>query len=192
MSGVVDFDDIFVEMEDLPEGKFSKGLPLVTVPPTTMPSFSTAPYDVRESIKLVEEPEKLFDFSETTLSPVQQMYIIGYATKGTKKGACQLAGIGYGVVDKWLKDKEFAEALQNAVGVVQDSLEEELIRRAMTGSDRLLIEAIKALKPAVYQPKQTADMNINATVVHSWADLAKQASLELDGKVLIEGDIIEE
>jgi len=124
---------------------------------------------------MVDNPDKLFDFTGSTLSPVQQVYIISYATRGTKTGACQLAGIGYSVVEKWLKDETFAEALQNAVEIVQDSLEEELIRRAMNGSDQLLLAALKAAKPDKYAKKTTNDVNINGQVVHTWSDLAKQA-----------------
>src|SRR5574343_1062506 len=153
----IDFDDIELEIEDvddddLPVGKVgtlpltpiaTPGISLVTVPP---------PYDIREDLKLVKDAKKLFDFSDTKLSPLQQMYIIAYATKGTKKGACELSGVTYSVVNKWMKDDEFSQALQNAVGLVQDSLEEELIRGAMNGSDKLLVEAIKAHKPEKYQP----------------------------------------
>ena len=177
-------DDIELEIEDvddddLPVGKVgtlpltpiaSPGSSLVTVPP---------PYDVREDLKLVKDAKKLFDFTDTKLSPLQQMYIIAYATKGTKKGACELSGVTYSVVNKWMKDDEFNQALQNAVGLVQDSLEEELIRRAMNGSDKLLVEAIKAHKPEKYQPRTSSDINIHGEVVHTWADIAKQAAVEL-------------
>ena len=44
---------------------------------------------------LSEDASKLFDFSKTTLSPVQQLYVIAYATRGTKKGACELAGVPF-------------------------------------------------------------------------------------------------
>jgi hypothetical protein len=80
--------------------------------------------------------------------------------------------------------------LQNAVEIVRDSLEEELLRRAMNGSDRLLLEAVKASKPEKYNKKQ-ADINVNGTMVHTWADLAKQVNA-MPAHGAIEGDVVEE
>ncbi len=177
----IDFDDIEFEIDDtddiFPVGKIAS-LPLEPVRPPSLVT-TAPPYDLREGVRLVEDAKKLFDFTETKLSPVQQMYIISYATKGTKKGACELSGVSYAVVSRWLENEEFVQALQNAVGLVQDSLEEELIRRAMNGSDKLLVEAIKAHKPEKYQPRTSADINIHGEVVHTWAELAKQAKEEL-------------
>jgi hypothetical protein len=45
----------------------------------------------------------------------------------------------------------------------------------MNGSDKLLLEAVKASKPEKYNKKQS-DVNISGTMVHTWADLAKQAA----------------
>ncbi len=186
----IEFDDIYIDVDDieleLPKGKVAKTLPLshplaVEPEPTYLPpAFST-----KKALALIEDPDKLFDFSSTKLNPQQQLYIVSYAVRGTKMGACKLTGVSYGVVEKWMKDKEFSEALQNAVDIVQDTLEEELIRRAMNGSDQLLLAAIKAAKPDKYNPKTTNDVNINGEIVHTWSDLAKQASIEM-GKEAVE------
>ena len=77
-------------------------------------------------------------------------------------------------MDEWAKDDEFAIALQDAIDIVTDTLESELLKRAMEGSDKLLIKAIEARKPD-YSPRQ----NINANVALSWADLARQVSVAL-------------
>lgn len=143
-------------------------------------------HDYKEVYELTRGADGLFDFSESKLSPIQQLYIVGYATRGTKKGGCEIAGVSYGVVDKWLKDKEFEEALNSAVGIVRDALEEELIKRAMEGSDSLLLAAVKAASPDKYNKKQ-AEVKGNVNVVHSWADLAKQAA-----QVVIEGEIVDD
>lgn len=174
-----DFDEDFVEVKRAPA-------------PVSIGGISTPaePIDYRGAVELTGDAEKLFDFSNTKLSPIQQLYIIGYATKGTKKGACQLAGVPFYVVNKWMDNEEFSNALQNAVEIVRDSLEEELLRRAMNGSDRLLLEAVKASKPEKYNKKQ-ADINVNGTMVHTWADLAKQVHAT-STPISIEGDVVEE
>jgi len=174
-----DFDEDFVEVKRAPA-------------PVSIGGISTPaePIDYRGAVELTGDAEKLFDFSNTKLSPIQQLYIIGYATKGTKKGACQLAGVPFYVVNKWMDNEEFSNALQNAVDIVRDSLEEELLRRAMNGSDRLLLEAVKASKPEKYNKKQS-DINVNGTMVHTWADLAKQVNA-MPAHGAIEGDVVEE
>ena len=181
-------DDLFLDIDD--DEDF--GLEIKSAPAPVRIGGVMTPMveaiDYRGAVSLSEGAEKLFDFSKTTLSPVQQLYVIAYATKGTKKGACELAGVPFHVVSKWLDNEEFSEALQNAVDIVRDSLEEELIRRAMNGSDRLLLEAVKASKPEKYNKKQ-AEVNVNGTMVHTWADLAKQVhSAALTG----DSDIVEE
>lgn len=116
----------------------------------------------------------LFNFAESNLNPLQQLYIVGHALHGTRKGGCLSAGVSYNTVSLWMEDKAFKDMLQVAIDIVRDSLEEELFRRAMNGSDKLLIEAVKAAKPEKYNKKQ-ADFNVNGNMVHTWADLARQA-----------------
>lgn len=179
----INFDELEIEIEEaLPEyptGKIARALPL-SHPNSPPPAPISLPqtFNAKQALALIEDPDKLFDFSDTSLNPQQQLYIVSYAVRGTKMGACKLAGVTTGAVDKWLKDKEFSQALQNAVDIVQDSLEEELIRRAMNGSDQLLLAAIKAAKPEKYGAKSTSDINVKGQVVHTWAELAQQAVKE--------------
>jgi hypothetical protein len=182
----VNFDDIIVEIDDYEPDKSSLTLTKVE-DSIKRPEFSGDPYDIDETLSLVDDPSKLFDFSDSKLNAVQQLYIVAYATKGTKKGACELAEVSYSTVKKWLKNEAFAEALENAVDIARDSLEEELFRRAMNGSDKLLLEALKALKPDKYQKRSSSNVNVSGEVVHTWADLAKEAA-----KKLPEGELIDE
>jgi hypothetical protein len=193
----INFDDLEIEIDDVeleyPQGKIAKTLPL-SHPSTIAPTENMAvvqpiplppAFNAKQALSLIDDPDDLFDFSTTKLSPQQQLYIVSYAVRGTKMGACKLAGISYGVVEKWMKEAEFSQALQNAVDIVQDSLEEELIRRAMNGSDQLLLAAIKAAKPDKYAAKSTSNVNVNGEITHTWADLAKQATIDL-GNNLVE------
>lgn len=178
----INFEELEIEIDVEPEypiGKIAKVLPL-SHPNSPPPAPISLPptFNAKQALALIEDPDKLFDFSDTSLNPQQQLYIVSYAVRGTKMGACKLAGVTTAAVDKWLKDKEFSQALQNAVDIVQDSLEEELIRRAMNGSDQLLLAAIKAAKPEKYAPKSTSDINVKGQVIHTWAELAQQAVKE--------------
>lgn len=178
----INFDELEIEIDvepEYPTGKIARALPL-SHPNSPPPAPISLPqtFNAKQALALIEDPDKLFDFSDTSLNPQQQLYIVSYAVRGTKMGACKLAGVTTGAVDKWLKDKEFSQALQNAVDMVQDSLEEELIRRAMNGSDQLLLAAVKAAKPEKYVAKSTSDINVKGQVVHTWAELAQQAVKE--------------
>ena len=160
----IEWDDLELEEED-------RTLPMTPISMTPTP----VGIDYRGELELARDAGRLFDFKGTKLSPLQQMYIIGYASKGTKKGACELSGVTISTVNKWMEDEEFTEALQNAVDLVRDSLEEELLTRAMHGSDKLRLEAVKAVKPDKYN-KKMSDISVSGTMVHTWADLAKQAA----------------
>lgn len=182
---MTDLDDIVLDLGDDYEDEEDE----VTSLPLSKPvgggsTLSSPPYDFRRDFEMTRGADKLFDFSKTKLSPLQQMYIVAYATKGTKTGACQLAGVTSAKVNKWMEEDEFRTHLQLSVDMVRDTLEQELFRRAMGGSDKLLLEAMKAFNPDRYNKKQ-ADVNVHGTLVHTWADLAKQAAaLPVEGEVI--------
>jgi hypothetical protein len=56
-------------------------------------------------------------------------------------------------------DAEFAAAWDAALGLGGDALEDEAIRRAMNGSDYLMVFMLKALKPEKYRERSTVDIN---------------------------------
>ena len=150
------------------------GLPLTSPKTVSMP----APFPAKRAVELVEEPEKLFDFSSTSLTPQQQLYIISYAVRGTHLGALKMAGVTHNVVQKWMENEEFRNALQAAVDMVKDALEEELFRRAMNGSDKLLLEAVRAAKREKYRPDK--NVSVQGQIVHSWSELAREAARVID------------
>ena len=178
MGNTVDFDEILVDAEmddeEFDEEEFEVEA-LVAQPAPAKMMVTTSPFPTRTALELVQSPEKLFDFSKTKLNVQQQMYILQYAVRGTKLGACQGAGVPYSVVEKWNEDEEFVAALTEALEMTKDALEDELLRRAMNGSDKLMIEAIRAVKPEKYGRKETRDVNVRGTVVHTWSELAMQA-----------------
>jgi len=175
------FDDLIIEFDEINDTSITEKAALPMVTPTIAPA--PVGIDYRKEVELAKEADKLFDFSNTNLSPVQQLYVIGYAVRGTKMGACKLTNVPLSVVNKWMENDEFFNAMQNAVDIVRDVLEEELLARAMSGSDRLLIEALKATNPDKYNKKQS-DVTITGTMIHSWADLAKQAYTPSQNKMI--------
>jgi len=179
MSNFVDFDEILDEELEFgfPEESEEEGLK--PLPVQGVAGMTMAPYPLREGMELVADAGKLFDFTGSDLTPQQQMYIIQFATRGTKTAAAKAAGVPYSVVQKWNEDPEFRACLNEALEMVTDTLEEELFRRAMTGSDTLMKEAMKAYKPERYARKETKDINVSGNVVHTWADLASEAAKTL-------------
>lgn len=164
------------EETGVPTERMEMGAPVVK-------GTEMVPYPKRgEPLELVGGAKKLFRF-DGRLSPMQQMYVIAYAEQGSKLRACQAAGVSYGVVKRWMQEDAFTEALQTAVDMVKDAVEEEMLRRAMQGSDKLLLEVAKAMEPEKYNRRQS-DVSVKGTVVHTWADLAKQ--------VVIDAEVVEE
>lgn len=143
------------------------------VPVPVVPSVTLSPV---VSLSALGKVKKLFNFAGTKLTPLQQAYIMAFAVRGTRAEACTIAEVTYAQVEKWMEDAEFAHNLQHAINIVGDRLESELFRRAMDGSDRLLIRAMEANKPEKYARIIKGDINI----MHSWADLARQAVTEDD------------
>lgn len=158
---------------DLPPVVMGGEEPVVIAPVAASPPVGT-------SLAATREVRRMFDFRGSKLSTLQQVYILAFATRGTRAEACKVAEVTYAMVDKWMEDAEFAERLSDAVAIVGDRLEAELFRRAMDGSDKLLLRAMEANRPEKYAPKQT----INASVTHSWAELARQASEVLSAPAL--------
>lgn len=124
------------------------------------------------SLSAFSSVRKLFDFRGTKLTPLQQAYIMAFAVRGTRAEACQIAEVSVQQVAKWMEDAEFEHTLQHAVDIVGDRLESELFRRAMDGSDRLLLRAMEANRPEKYARVIKGDFS----VMHSWADLAREAA----------------
>lgn len=174
-----DTPEIEIEIEiEAPVRTASRSLP--GIPVVSAPPLPVAPTSIKGAVATAGGSMKdLFDFKGSKLTPLQQAYIMHYAACGIKKQAAEMSGVPYNVISRWMDNEEFVFALQCAVDISTDTLEEELVRRALAGSDKLLIEAVKARKKE-YQPQSSRSINIKGEIVHSWADLAKQAAIEAD------------
>lgn len=82
-----------------------------------------------------------------------------YRRFGSVSSACAAAGIARRTFYNWLEqDREFAGLLQDARDDVADELEEAAMRRAMGGSDRMIIFLLKANRPWKYRENATITM----------------------------------
>ena len=71
------------------------------------------------------------------------------------QNAANVAGVARGTVYRWKQESEdFATAWDEALDSGVDRLEDEAYRRAMDGSDTLLIFLLKSKRPKVYSEKQ--------------------------------------
>lgn len=77
----------------------------------------------------------------------------------TITAAAKAAGICRRTAYSWREwDKEFAEAWDDALEIGTEKLEAEATRRALEGSDTLLIFLLKARRPNVYRDRISAEL----------------------------------
>jgi len=82
-------------------------------------------------------------------------FLLCLANGDSVKHACEISGIGRKTAYVWrAQDPEFAEAWDEATEAGVERLEDEAYRRALVGSDTLMIFLLKAKRPKVYADKQ--------------------------------------
>ena len=82
-------------------------------------------------------------------------FLLCLANGDSVKHACEVSGIGRKTVYLWRsQDGDFAEAWDEAIESGVERLEDEAYRRALVGSDTLMIFLLKAKRPKVYADKQ--------------------------------------
>jgi transposase-like protein len=100
-----------------------------------MPNKRRSPHTIRTSKN-----------REAFIGALREGYSIAHAAK--------LTGVGRQSVYEWRRDDEsFANDWDSAVEVGTDSLEDEAIKRARSGSDTLLIFLLKARRPNKYKDR---------------------------------------
>src|SRR5262249_22159554 len=88
------------------------------------------------------------------LTPNQRRFLAAYARVGNVTAAADLAGLCRTNHYLWSPaSPAYAEAFRAAQEEAVERLEEEARRRAMAGSDLLLIFLLKALRPEVYRER---------------------------------------
>ena len=88
-------------------------------------------------------------------SPLQQRWLSAYCLSGDAQEASQVSGVQHLEAMVWIRDDgDFKEALDQARRVVGMMLEAEAVKkvRSEEGSDRLMIELLRAMMPEKYDP----------------------------------------
>lgn len=122
------------------------------------------------------------------LSEKQVIFLRYFLATGTVTGACKGSGTTVIEFNKWTKDKpenkEFKASLDMAMNSVIDTLEQEGIKRALAGSDKLLIKFLEAYKANKFAPRSnvvhtgTGENGEIQVEVKSWAELAQKAAVK--------------
>lgn len=82
-------------------------------------------------------------------------FLLCLANGDSVKHACEVSGIGRKTVYMWrAEDPGFADEWDDAIESGVERLEDEAYRRALVGSDTLMIFLLKAKRPKVYADKQ--------------------------------------
>jgi hypothetical protein len=103
------------------------------------------------------------DFPSLTVH--QRRLLAAYSRSASVTTAAETAGTCRQTHYLWLRLPEYAAAFAAAKEAAVERLEGECYRRAMAGSDNLLMFALKRHVPA-YRDRQTIDMTTDATITH--------------------------
>ncbi len=93
----------------------------------------------------------------TIRTPKKRDMFIRTLTGGASiRAACQAAGISKTAAFAWRNDDAaFAATWDEAIEAGTETLEDEAVRRALAGSDTMLIFMLKARRPSVYREPRT-------------------------------------
>lgn len=93
-----------------------------------------------------------------TPSNLQARFLAATTKVGTVRAAARIAKINETTHRRWMKsDPKYSEAFANAKEIGIQELEDEARRRAMKGSDTMLIFMLKAARPAIYRERVDVD-----------------------------------
>jgi hypothetical protein len=99
-----------------------------------------------ESTPTTPKSESKIPFSG---SAEQEAFLSAFRNSGNIRASCKDAGVSRSMVEYWKKtDEEFKDALASAQADAVDVVAAEVLRRALTGSDILLMFLAKKLDPS--------------------------------------------
>lgn len=105
-------------------------------------------------------------------------FLSAFAEAGSVATACRAAGIDRSTAYRERqRDEEFALAWADTEESAMDMLEAEALRRAMEGSDRLLIMLLRARRPGIY--REDVRVEHAGKVEHGTAGLEALSDAEL-------------
>jgi hypothetical protein len=115
------------------------------------------------------------------LTAHQQRFLAAYAELGNLTGAAAVAGLSRQRHYEWTwsGDEQYIAAFKAANEIAVEGLELEARRRAMGGSDLLLIFLLKGLRPDMYRDNVKVDVNAKVEqTVRSMTDAERQRRIE--------------
>ena len=165
------------------------GLPVRALAPLQAQVAPQAGMRVVSAFKLIKDVEGVFAGEEFEgLDDAQRLFLGALAQYGTKRAACVASGVNPLTVTRWLRERAFMQLHTETMGLVGDALEEEAIRQAMTGSERLMAVLLKAFKPDKYAERRVSKSEARVDIeVRSWADLAR-AVVAVEESVVIDAE----
>jgi hypothetical protein len=101
----------------------------------------------------------------------QRRFLTAYSQCASITTAAETAGVVRQNHYVWLRLAEYAAAFASAKEAAVERLEGECYRRAMRGSDNLLMFALKRHIPA-YRDRQHIDMTTDAVISHQTTELS--------------------
>lgn len=144
-----------------------------TVPPVPVPS--TPVPEIQSYEKLRRDGVQLFD--GFTLTDHQRLFLSAFAVTGNVTNAAELSGLTRQSHYRWQweGDAEYAKAFAAARDVALDRLEGEARRRALNGSDVLMMFLLKAHRPEVFRDQH--NLTVKGKVDHG-GEVAHKHTLE--------------
>ena len=113
--------------------------------------------------------------------PLKRRFLSAYITCGNIRAAARAARVHYTSHFYWMKtDPHYAAAFEEAREMAAQHLEDEAVRRAMGGSDTLLIFLLKAFKPEVYKERHEVYHTGAVELLHKLSQLPTMSDQELD------------
>lgn len=98
---------------------------------------------------------------EARIKKAKAAWLATYRGGGTREEAAKKAGVSRRTFYRWLElDEEFRREVDDAKEESTERLEDEAFRRAMAGSDTMLIFKLKARRPEIYRERY----DVNATM----------------------------
>ncbi len=97
---------------------------------------------------------------DTIAHPKKRAFLAAYSECGEVKQSAELAGISRELHYDWkAQDEDYAVAFAHAAQLAGDALEDEATRRAMRGSDRLLMFLLTGAKPEKYKTRVASEIS---------------------------------
>ncbi len=142
--------------------------------PVYIPDYYEAVPHAADLVELIEPDTSRY---ARGLLPEQKVFLAHYMASGVVTTALRKSGLSHKRYKEYMaNDEVFGQAVEAATEAVADVVEQEALKRALLGSDKLLIKMLESLRPQKFGRQSTTFWEGRMDVrVQNWGDLAKQA-----------------